>query len=324
MPARSLSSVGAARMTRAAFLRQAGLISVGALSLGLTACGDAGANASGTGRPTKLRIGWVPNDEDVERRARWDGLRAYLERKLSMPVELVQTGAYAPAIEAMRASKLEICGLAPFAYLIASEKSVAEPLVAPGFADGSANRYRSGFIVPAASSLRSLDDVKARAGELTLSWADPASASGHLVPRAHLESIGINPEKDFKQVMFAMNHTASIMTVKAGKVDLAAVTTTSLRNMIAKGRIAEGDVRVIWESEPIMASIIAIRRNLPDTFKAEVLAAYLAFAEEDPQAWAQIEPVYLTPGVRWVAAHDTDFDPLRRLARNVRNLDLLN
>lgn len=302
----------------------AAVVSAAAFAVFDLGCADSSSNESADGRPKVLRIGWVPNDEDVERRARWDGLRTYLEGKLQMPVELIQTGSYAPAIEALRARKLDVCGLAPFAYLIASQHEIAEPLVAPGFADGSANRYRSGFIVPADSPIRSMEDVKARAASLTMSWADPASASGHLVPRAHLESMGINPEKDFKQVLFAMNHTASIMTVKAGKVDLAAVTTTSLRNLILKGRIAEGDVRVIWESEPIMASIIAIRRNLPETFKAEVLAAYLAFAKESPEAWAEIAVVYLTPNVQWVAAHDEDFEPLRRLARNVKHLDLLD
>lgn len=293
----------------------------------LSGCGEAGSKRSADAapaRPAVLRIGWVPNDEDVERRARWEGLRVYLERTLKLPVELVQTGSYAPAIEAMRAGKLEVCGLAPFAYLIASEKGIAEPLVAPGFSDGKPNYYRSGFIVPANSKLRSMQDVKAQARGLTLAWADPASASGHLVPRAYLETLGINPEKDFKQTLFSLNHTASIMTVKAGKVDLAAVTTTSLRSMIEKQRIAAGDVRLIWESEPIMASIIAIRKDLPPAFKAEILAAYLGFAKAAPEAWAQIAPVYLTPGVEWVAATDQDFDSLRRLAHGVKNLQLLN
>jgi phosphonate transport system substrate-binding protein len=304
---------------RAAFIPFVAL----SLALAVAGCSRPDAADQPAARPSSLRIGWVPNDEDVERRARWDGVRAYLERTLRMPVELVQTGTYSPAIEAMRAGKLDVCGLAPFAYLIASAHGVAEPLVAPGFGDGQPNRYRSGFIVPAASALRSMDDVKAKAGSLTLAWADPASASGHLVPRAYLESLGLNPERDFKQTMFSMSHTSSIMTAKAGKVDLAAITTTSLHNMIEKGRIAEGDVRVLWESEPIMASIIAVRRDLPADFKSELLAAYLAFPSADPAAWALIEPLYLSPGIRWVAASDRDFDSLRALARGVKHLDLI-
>ncbi|BET68643.1 putative selenate ABC transporter substrate-binding protein [Opitutales bacterium ASA1] len=292
----------------------------------LSACGPdsrAEDEASRSDRPRVLRIGWVPNDEDVERRARWEGLVDYLERRLEMRVELVQTASYSPAIEALRAKKLEIVGLAPFAYLIASQKGLALPLVAAGTADGAPRAYRSGFIVPKDSPLRTLDDVKAHASSITFSWADPASTSGHLVPRAHLESLGIHAERDFKRAVFAMNHTASILTVKAGKVDLAAVTTTSLQNMITKGRIAADDVRLIWESEPIMASIIAIRADLPEAFRAEILAAYLAFADEDPEAWERIAPLYLTEGVRWVAAHDRDFDALRVLARNVEHLELL-
>ena len=320
---RTVNLAGGAGRTRAAWML---LVVVGML-LAFTGCSDAGSKRDAFGalsRPTVLRIGWVPNDEDVERRARWDGLRSYLEKTLKLRVELVQTGSYAPAIEAMRAGKMEICGLAPFAYLIASEKGIAEPLVAPGFSDGKANHYRSGFIVPAHSKLKSMEDVKARAREITLAWADPASASGHLVPRAYLETLGINPEKDFKQTLFSLNHTASIMTVKSGKVDLAAVTTTSLSDMIKKKRIGADDVRLIWESEPIMASIIAIRKDLSPAFKAEILAAYLGFAKAAPEAWAQIAPLYLTPGVEWVAATDQDFDSLRRLARSVKNLQLLN
>jgi phosphonate transport system substrate-binding protein len=265
----------------------------------------------------------VPNEEDVERRVRWEGLTAYLSRKLAMPVELVQTGSYSPAIEALRARKLEVVGLAPFAFLIAESRGVAAPLVVPGSIEGHPRVYTSGLIVPASSPIHTIDDVKTRAASLTFSWADPASASGHLVPRAYFESIGINAERDFKQVMFAMSHTASILTVKAAKVDLAAITTTSLRNMITLGRIGPDDVRVVWESEPIMASLIGIRADLPAAFRQEVQNAYLAFAEEDPAAWAKIAELYNDPGVRWVAATHEDIDPLRRLAGNVKHIDLL-
>jgi phosphonate transport system substrate-binding protein len=124
--------------------------------------------------------------------------------------------------------------------------------------------------------------------------------------------------------MFSMSHTSSIMTVKAGKVDLAAITTTSLRNMIAKGRVAEGDVRVIWESEPIMASIIAVRRSLPTDFKSELLAAYPGLSLRRSRcvgAYRAALPSRLASGR--VAASDRDFDSLRALARGVKHLDLI-
>jgi phosphonate transport system substrate-binding protein len=38
-----------------------------------------------------------------------------------------------------------------------------------------------------------MDDVKAKAASLTLALADPASASGHLVPRAYSNRSGLTP-----------------------------------------------------------------------------------------------------------------------------------
>jgi phosphonate transport system substrate-binding protein len=288
------------------------------------ACSRSDAVAStATARPTALRVGWMPNDEEPERRVRLDIFVRYLARRLQMPVELVQTGQYSTQIEALRAAKIDVGSMGPFAYVIGREKAPIEPLIAAGQPDGESNTYRSCFIVPANSPLRSIADVKERAASLTLAWVDPASASGHLVPRARLEAAGLAPEKDFKQVFFALNHLASVMTVKAGKVDVAAVSLNTLNRLVEKNRIAAGDVRVIWESEPIVTSLTVVRSDLPAAFRAELQQAYLEFPTSAPEDWAKYTVNFTVPNSVWVAATDSDFDGLRELARNVRHLDLL-
>lgn len=302
------------------------LLALGALAF-LAGCGQASARQENNGvdqeRPALLRIGWTPNDENVERRIRYDRLTAFLSRKLGLPVTMVETASYSPAIEALRARKLEVVGLGPFAYLIASSKQAAVPLVAPAEPDGSLRSYRSAFIVPPDSPIHTIDDLIARAGELTLSWTDPASTSGHLVPRAYLEDRGLNPEQDFKQTVFSLSHLVSVMTVVSHKVDVAAITNTGLERLLESGRVKPGEVRVIWESEPICPSIIAVRSTLPPAFIEELRQAYLDFRHEDPEGWALFEQVYLVPGIHWVPSHDRDFDELRALARRVKHLELL-
>jgi phosphonate transport system substrate-binding protein len=293
------------------------------LALALGACAPRATDDPEV-RPSRLRVGWVPNDEDVERRVRFAALTEFLSRHLDMPVELVQTGTYSTAIEAMRAGKLDVSSLGPFAYLIAHEKTGAEAIVAPGTPEGVVNTYRSIFVVPKDSPLRTMDEVKARAANLTLAWVDPASASGHLVPRAYLESIGMNPEEDFKSTIFTLSHLSSAMTAKAGKVDLAVITENTLRNLILKGRLAEDDLRVIWTSAPIANSVTAVRGGMSPAFKEELRAAYLAFRTADPVNWALFAKIFPVEGTIWVAAHDRDYDELRALARNVKNLDLLD
>jgi len=84
--------------------------------------------------------------------------------------------------------------------------------------------YTSSLIVNGHSNLKSMSDIKANSKNLTLCFVDPASTSGHLIPRAYLNTIGLNPDSAFKQVVFAGNHLASVLAVKSGKIDVGCTT----------------------------------------------------------------------------------------------------
>ncbi len=292
----------------------------------LSGCGGSGPTqlSDSSAELKLLRIGFVPNEEDLEQRVRFDALAAHVSKRLGVPVELVQTGTYSTAIEAMRAAKLDVCSLGPFAYLIAHEKTGAQAIVAPGTPAGEVNTYRSILVVPGSSSIRTIEDVRSRASKMTLAWVDPASASGHLVPRAYLESIGIVPERAFKNTIFTLSHLASAMTVKSGQVDLAVITQNGLANLVQKGRLKSDDLRVIWTSAPIATSVVAVRGGLAVLLKEKIQAAYLSFRTEDPVNWSRFQRLFVDPATIWIAAKDSDYDELRALARSVKHLDLLN
>jgi phosphonate transport system substrate-binding protein len=224
----------------------------------------------------------------------------------------------------MRAAKLDVCSLGPFAYLIAHEKTGAQAIVAPGTPAGEVNTYRSILVVPGSSSIRTIEDVRTHASKMTLAWVDPASASGHLVPRAYLESIGIVPERAFKNTIFTLSHLASAMTVKSGQVDLAVITQNGLADLVKKGRLKSDDLRVIWTSAPIATSVVAVRGGLGALLKEKIQAAYLSFRAEDPVNWSKFQRLFVDPATIWIAAKDSDYDELRQLARSVKHLDLLN
>jgi phosphonate transport system substrate-binding protein len=291
----------------------------------LSGCGGPGPTqpSESSAELKLLRIGFVPNEEDLEQRVRFDALAAHVSKRLGVPIELVQTGTYSTAIEAMRAAKLDVCSLGPFAYLIAHEKTGAQAIVAPGTPAGEVNTYRSILVVPGSSSIRTIEDVRIHASKMTLAWVDPASASGHLVPRAYLESIGIVPERAFKSTIFTLSHLASAMTVKSGQVDLAVITQNGLANLVQKGRLKSDDLRVIWTSAPIATSVVAVRGGLAASYKEKIQAAYLSFRTEDPVNWSKFQRLFVDPTTIWVAAKDNDYDELRELARSVKHLDLL-
>lgn len=297
---------------------------LGLLLTVFTGCSPSDAVPAEKMRPQRLRLGWSPGEEEPERRVRFDGLCQYLSKKLKMPVEMIQTGSYSIQIEAFRAGKIEVGALSAFSYVIAREKTGIEPLVVRGRASGEHANYRSVFIVPPNSPLRNIADVKAKASKLTLAWVDPASTSGHLIPRAHLESIGMNPEADFKRVIFTQSHLATAMTIKSGKVDIAASMNTGLIRLIEKGRVTAHDFRIIWESAPIINDVTAARSDLPEAFKVELRQAYLDFPNEAPELWAKFKALLPDPSLVWVPAQDSDFDEVRRIARSVKHIQLLD
>jgi phosphonate transport system substrate-binding protein len=297
---------------------------VGAVAvLLLSSCNrPAQANAGPMGWPRPFRYNVALGAEDPSARAkRVDKMRAYLEEKLGIPVEITETTLYGGTIEAMRAQKIDAAGMGPFAYLIASEKAGAEAIVTRGSAkDGNPGEYAGTLSVPADSPLKSVDDLIKHASELTVSFVDPASASGYLVQRAYLDGLGIDPEKAFKKVVFSNNHLASALTLMAHKADVAAISEATTRSLIQKGRMKEGDIRVLWKSPPIPNSPVAVRKDLPADFKQKLQDV---FVEMPPEVYQAMVTTVVPPGTAFVRINDATFDELRKMARGVKTVQLL-
>ena len=176
------------------------LIAIGvAMSTGCGIGHSAGTDFAAVARPTVLRYCNSPSVEEPEAQTiRLERLKAYLSKTLNVKVELYKTAEYGGVIEAMRAKKIDVAAMGPFGYLIASEKAGAEAIIISGTKDGPG--VYSGMIAVAKNSpIHSIQELVAHSKELTFSFVDPDSTSGHLVQRVYLQSVGIDPEKDFKK-----------------------------------------------------------------------------------------------------------------------------
>ncbi len=273
---------------------------------------------------TELRVGFVPSHEDPERvLTSFEALRGYLEKELGMPVRLRETSSYAPAVEAMRSRKLDVCYLPPFAYLIASERAGAQAIVVRGTVEDGPGAYTTLLITHPNTGLRSVDDVIERGSELIFSFVDPASTSGHLIPRAFLESHGIRPEQHFSRVIFAMNHGASVLTVRGRRVDVAAVSVNAYNRLMENGRISEENVRVIWESPKIPSGAIAVRGGLSEELRMRIQSAFVDLPVRAPEVWAVVSGQYADRDLVYLPGEDEMYNELRSIARNVEHMRLI-
>lgn len=250
-------------------------------------------------------------------------MKKYLEAQLHIPVEIVRVSGYAPTIEAMRTDKVDMATFGPLGYMIASRKAGAEAIVAAGEPDGDLGNYRSIIAVPKSSSIHSMEDLKAHAKDIVFCFTDPASTSGNLIPRAYLQSIGIDPDKDFKKVVFAGSHIAGALTVKAGKVDAGSMMQTIIPRLAGAGKMNNDDLRVIWTSDAIPASPISVRANLPVALKKEIQQALLAIPQKDPTLWETIKKTYRRPNMTFIAVNDSTYDGLRKFATQVKDFNIV-
>src|ERR1700743_1941068 len=147
------------------------------LMLALAGCRGQTALAC-SGVPYKLIVAVYQGDNPGETSAVLAKVKKYLEARLNIPVEYLQSTDYTTVIEAMVSGKAHMAYLSPFSYLLATQKQKLVPLVAPGL-NGKPMGYRSYIIANPAAGLHTIDDVKARSHQLTLCFADPASTSGH-------------------------------------------------------------------------------------------------------------------------------------------------
>lgn len=286
----------------------------------LISCSDA---SSASGVPTKLKMAYLPSDDDTERRLNeYTELAEFLTVQIGIPVELIRTAGYGPMIEAMRARKIDFAmSGSSFTYMIAHEKAGAEALAIRGTEAGP-GIYRAGIVTNSSTGLNSLEDLKAKQSELVFAFVDPASTSGHLIPRHGLESNGIDPE-DFKQVIFTMSHTNSAMTLLSGKVDAGAISLSLIDRMLEADRMQEGDLVVLWESEPIPNGPLIARQELPEELKTKIQQAFLAI-NDDEALLAIMRRQVASDDMIYLAVDDNHWDGLRDLAAGLESMKLLS
>jgi len=282
----------------------------------LSGCAYLGQAEQGEQDPEVLRLALIPAEDIVEMMENFEPARQYLESELGIEIEMFKAIDYTAVIEAMRAEKIELAFFGPFSYVLAAERANARAIVAGGDADGNLAVYHSIMIAHKDSNIKSIDDVKACAGELAISFVDPASTSGYLIPYGFMESIGLSPDEAFREVVFAGGHDASILAVSARKVDFGATWEGPYQTAIEEGLITAEDVPVIWKSEPIPRSPLAVRGDLSESLINRIQQAFLDMPEKAPDAFQQWEGRW-EGNESYVPVSDADYEFIREVAEGL-------
>ena len=305
--------------------------------------------------PKTFTIGFFAGDDAEKTLANNAPMKNYLEKKLGIPVNAITGTSYTAVIEAMRVNKADAMEVGPFSYALAvgedNAEAIAVSIACPAkekqpdckFDAKAKPFYQSTIITKKGNGIASLADLKGK----SFSFVDPASTSGHLAPKTMLIKAGYtNPDKDLKTI-FAGSHPASALSVYNGKTDAGATFESNLENLVASkqidacmwpdGKINElrsaedikkaydacpnGKLVILGVSDPIPNTPLAVRQNLPESFKAALKDALISM-KDDPAVVQDARRWFVDPtkelGLKKL---DNFYDPLRDIAK-LLNLDL--
>lgn len=215
-------------------IRSLTLCALGALPFAFAACGGESKAGEGAGsasaQPTVIRVSAIPDDFKTKVADTNEKLCAYLKAKTGIEVRFEPSSDYTACVNGLLANKLDLVWLG-------GVTSVEADAAAKGDAVFVATRdidlkFKTYFIANAdaiaagkVKVVDKLEDLKPMLANLSFTFGNKKSTSGHIMPRHFLALAGIDPEKDMKSpaAFRAAGHGATLQSVAAGEVDLGAL-----------------------------------------------------------------------------------------------------
>lgn len=257
--------------------------------------------------PEKLIFGVIPVAGSTSMKENFGPLTDYISKQLGIKVEMKLAGDYTGIITGMQHNHIDVAYLGPKSYVEAHKRANAEALVVEVDGESGLPGYRGTIITKKGSGLKSLADIKNK----TWAFTSSQSTSGTLVPTVMFSKAGINPKDYFKKVVYSGGHEASILSVKAGKVDAAS--TNNLDFNRGLGRHWNKDqFNVIWTSDLIPGAPVAARGDLPSSLKMALKGAFLSY--NDPEGLKRLK------NKGFIKGDDSVYDSVRELIKLKKQL----
>jgi phosphonate transport system substrate-binding protein len=261
-----------------------------------------------------VRLGVEPYDTAPKLVPIYEKIGKLLSEKLGCDVKVYVATNYNAEIEAMRNGKLEVGQFGPLGYVLAHQVAKAEAVATFATKDNKPSTYWASLVTWPGSGIKTVTDIKGH----SFAFSDPASTSGHLFPAYGLRKAGLDPDKDIRAI-YAGSHTASFEALRNHKVDAGELNSEQVESATQRGHYKDGDVVFLWKSDPIPVDPVAVRADLPESFKKRFVEALLnldlsQIAEADRK-------IIGAQGLRFMAQTDAAYNGIRDLVKTL-NINL--
>jgi phosphonate transport system substrate-binding protein len=257
---------------------------------------------SGSKTEAPLRVSMIPTTDPAKILRESEPLKNRLAQATGATVDFTIPANYAAVVEALVADKLDIAYLGGFTYVQARKRASVEPLVQRD----RDQAFHSVFVVPTASTIASLDDLKGH----TFAFGDVNSTSGHLMPEYYMRQGKVDPEVIAKAI-YTGGHDATLLAVANGKVDAGAMDEAVFQKMTADGKVDPKSVKVFYTTPPFFDYVWVARKGLPADTQKKIAEVFLALDAGKPDDKQLLD---LLAAKKYVRADDASYEKLRHAA----------
>lgn len=225
----------------------------------------------------ELRIGLVPSTTPSKLLGEFEGIRKYLETEMAVPVSVVVPENYQTLVSMINSAEVDIALFGAFSYILADSQNKLIPLVVRSRKDMGIT-YSSIIFTRAGGTIKTIDDLEGK----RFAFVNTASTSGFMVPCSLFVSRQLDWESFLGSILFAGSHDKVLAAVLSGEVDAGAMSTSILAGQIESGVLAESDLNILWESDPIPGSPFVARRDLKKGTLDRFIEAMIAVDSKSP------------------------------------------
>jgi phosphonate transport system substrate-binding protein len=277
-----------------------------ALAALAAACLTAAPLGTADAQTQVLRVSAIPDESPTELLRKFKPLGAYLEKELGMKVAWTPVNDYPAVVEGLAARKIDLAWLGGFTFVQVRLRTGNAIPIAQRAED---EKFISRYIVPAASSARTLQDLKGK----TFAFGSPSSTSGHLMPRFFLLKEGIDPDKDFSRIAFSGAHDATVAFVASGRADAGVLNASVYDKLVEKGDANAKAVKVIATTPPYYDYNWTVRGDLDPALVRKLTAAFLKL---DPAKPADKEIMDLQRASKFIPTKPENYKGIEEAARS--------
>ena len=213
---------------------------------------------------------------------------------------------YDQLVDDLARGRIDLAWLPPIVAVRARDHQRVDLLAIP-VRDG-ASTYSTALFTRSDSAICTIDDLKGKRA----AWVDRFSASGYVVIRATLHSLGIDLDEAFSTNWFVGTHDEVARVVMAGYVDVGATFARLGGSDEASAKNAGwgvADVRIIESAGPIPSDVLVASPKLPMHVSAAITNALVSFGSEPLRSAAEA----MLGAEGFVQAKGHHFEPLEAL-----------